>query len=171
MDPIYILTAELDPDSFVLLDALRAEHFPPERNLLPAHLTLFHRLSSAQAGRLAAFERPSGPVPVQFDAPLLLGFGVAIQVRSPDLGQVRAAARAAMGGEFSRQDSQAWGPHVTIQNKVPAETARQLHRALISEFAQRDGTVTGLLLWEYLGGPWKLLERLPFDRMAGVQHR
>lgn len=121
MDPTYILTAELDPDSFDRLDGLRRQHFPPERNLLPAHLTLFHRLSSAQAGRQRAFESPTGPVPLLFDAPLLLGFGVAIQIRSPELEQVRSAALATMGGEFSRQDSQAWRPHVTIQNKVPAD--------------------------------------------------
>jgi hypothetical protein len=47
MDRSFILTAELDPASFAWLDWLRREHFPPERNLLPAHLTLFHRLSSA----------------------------------------------------------------------------------------------------------------------------
>lgn len=29
----YILTAELDPESFAWLDALRREHFLPERNL------------------------------------------------------------------------------------------------------------------------------------------
>jgi hypothetical protein len=162
MDTTYILTAELDPDSFVWLDALRRAHFPPERNLLPAHLTLFHRLSSAQAGRLAGSARPSIPLPVQFDAPLLLGFGVAVRLRAPELEQLRSAMRAAMGGEFSRQDSQAWRPHVTIQNKVSAEAARHLYRTLQSGFAPRNGAVIGLLVWEYLGGPWKLIEQLRF---------
>jgi hypothetical protein len=163
MDTTYILTAELDPDSFVWLDALRRAHFPPERNLLPAHLTLFHRLSSAQAGRLVGSARPSIPLPVQFDAPLLLGFGVAIRLRAPELEQLRSAMRAAMGGEFSRQDSQAWRPHVTIQNKVSAEAARHLYRTLQSGFAPRTGAVIGLLVWEYLGGPWKLIEQLRFE--------
>jgi hypothetical protein len=71
--------------------------------------------------------------------------------------------RAAMGGEFSRQDSQAWRPHVTIQNKVLAETARHLYRTLQSGFAPRTGAVIGLLVWEYLGGPWKLIEQLRFE--------
>ena len=35
-------------------------------------------------------------------------------------------------------------------------SARQRRR---DEFVERTGTVTGLLLWEYLGGPWKLTER------------
>ena len=70
MNPTYILTAELDPDSFEWLDGLRRQHFPPERNLLSAHLTLFHRLSSAQTGRLEAIELPAAPVPILFEAPV-----------------------------------------------------------------------------------------------------
>ncbi|MCK1483360.1 hypothetical protein IVB25_11645 [Bradyrhizobium sp. 193] len=102
-------------------------------------------------------------MPIKFDAPLLLGFGVAIRIRSPELEQARAAARAIMGGEFSRQDSQAGRPHVTIQNKVSADAARGLHRNLESGFRQRSDSVTGLLIWEYLDGRWKLVERLPFS--------
>jgi hypothetical protein len=48
MEPIYILTAEMDDDSFAWLNGLRRAHFPVERNFLPAHLTVFHRLSPAQ---------------------------------------------------------------------------------------------------------------------------
>ncbi|NTW42005.1 MAG: 2'-5' RNA ligase family protein, partial [Cellulomonadaceae bacterium] len=34
-DPL-ILTLELDPALFALLNSLREAHFPPERNLVPA---------------------------------------------------------------------------------------------------------------------------------------
>lgn len=166
MDRTFILTAELDSSSFAWLDGLRREHFPAERNLLPAHLTLFHRLSSAQTARFDVLELPATPVPVLYDAPILLGFGVAVRVRSSELDHVRAAARDAMGGEFSRQDNQAWRPHVTIQNKASADVARRLHRDMKSGFVRRAGAVTGLLVWEYLGGPWKLVERLPFEQNA-----
>ncbi|WP_271594785.1 2'-5' RNA ligase family protein [Bradyrhizobium sp. CCBAU 65884] len=66
-----------------------------------------------------------------------------------------------MRGAFSRQDSQPWRPHVTIQNKVTADAARQLHQALEGKFEPRPGTVTGLLVWEYFGGPWRPVRRLP----------
>lgn len=162
MEPTFILTAELDPDSFAWLDGLRRRHFPPERNLLSAHLTLFHRLSSTQTTRLKAFEGPSGSLPILFDAPILLGAGVAIGIRSPELWKLRTAARATMGGEFSRQDAQAWRPHVTVQNKVLPDTAKALHRDLTHAFESHAGAVTASLIWEYLGGPWKLATRLPF---------
>jgi hypothetical protein len=99
--------------------ALRQQHFPPERNLLPAHLTKFHHLSSAQTARLDDFGVPDGPLPILLNAPILLGSGVAIRIQSPELGRLRTAARQAMSGEFSKQDSQGWRPHVTIQNRVP----------------------------------------------------
>jgi hypothetical protein len=167
MDPTYILTAEMDDASFAWLDALRREHFPPERNFLPAHISMFHRLSPAQAARLRIVPLPPSPLRVRFDALLPLGSGVAVRVRSDQLERLRDNLRTAIGGDFSSQDQQPWRPHVTIQNKVTADAARVLQQQLDQSFTAREGTVTGLLLWEYLGGPWKLAERLAFgDRRA-----
>ena len=39
-----IVTATLPPSEFAWADALRRAHFPPERNYLQAHVTLFHAL-------------------------------------------------------------------------------------------------------------------------------
>ena len=39
-----ILTLRFDGEAFARLDDLRRAHFPPERNQIPAHLTLFHAL-------------------------------------------------------------------------------------------------------------------------------
>jgi hypothetical protein len=159
-EPTYILTAELDPASFAWLDGLRQRHFPPARNFLSAHLTMFHRLSAPQIERLATFDCPDQPVELHFDAPMFLGGGVAYRVRSPALEQLRADIKHHMAGDLSRQDAHAWRPHVTVQNKVAADVARQLHRGLTLDFVQRAGSVTGLMVWEYLGGPWRLSRRI-----------
>ena len=37
-----IICADFAPADFAYLDALRRAHFPPERNILPAHLTMLH---------------------------------------------------------------------------------------------------------------------------------
>ncbi|AWL99577.2 2'-5' RNA ligase family protein [Bradyrhizobium amphicarpaeae] len=163
MDRTFILTAELDPASFNWLDGLRRAHFPPARNMLNAHLTLFHRLSLAQASRLADVDLPAGVMPMHCDGVRLLGFGVAIEISCPELARLRTALRIAMGGELSRQDSQGWRPHVTIQNKVTAAAARGLYDELRASFVPRAGAVGGLLVWEYLNGPWRLDRRLPFN--------
>lgn len=159
----YILTAEMDPASFTWLDALRREHFPPERNKLSAHLTMFHRLSGEQVDCFAAIPMPSAEIGLHFCAVRFLGSGVAFSVRSPELEHVRCNIAKAIGGELSRQDSQKWTPHVTVQNKASANAAKDLFKTLQKTFTPRDGCATGLLVWEYLGGPWKLVRRHPFQ--------
>ena len=167
-DKTYILTAELDDASFSWLDALRRQHFPPERNVLSAHLTMFHRLSGAQVERLPPAAMPAEPIELVFDSLRFLGAGVAFSVRSPDLERLRRDIAAAVGGELSRQDSQKWTPHVTVQNKVQADIAKGLLAALDAAFVDRNGCATGLLVWEYLGGPWKLERRISFGPMPAT---
>jgi hypothetical protein len=158
----YILTAELDDSSFTWLDALRRQHFPPERNVLSAHLTMFHLLSGAQIERLP-LAMPHGPIDLDFDRVRFLGAGVAFNVRSPGLAGLRDQLIVTMGGELSRQDSQKWSPHVTVQNKVAAASARELCATLGETFTGRTGHVRGLQVWEYLNGPWKLARRISFE--------
>ena len=162
-DKTYILTTELDDDSFAWLDALRRQHFPPARNVLSAHLTMFHRLSGAQIERLESAAIPTGPIALDFDGLRFLGSGVAFNVRAPDLQRLRREIVTVIGGELSRQDSQRWMPHVTVQNKVAAAVAKELFATLSGTFSSRGGHATGLVVWEYLGGPWKLARRLSFE--------
>ena len=161
--PTYILTAELDNASFHWLDQLRRTHFPPDRNVLPAHLTLFHRLSEGQLELLRGLDLPSCALHLEYAGPVLLGSGVAIRVSSPALQRLRSDLRNSLG-ELSRQDAQGWRPHVTIQTKVTAAIARKLFDDLAGRFPVRAGSMRGLLAWQYLGGPWSLAERFAFDR-------
>jgi 2'-5' RNA ligase superfamily len=156
----------MDDVSFGWLDELRRRHFPPERNFLSAHLTLFHRLTPTQVDRLRFLKLPGAAVDLRFDRVVLLGSGVALHVQSAEIERLRDEIRNAVAGEFSRQDDQPWRPHVTVQNKASAESARELKRALENGFTERAGTATGLLIWQYLGGPWKLTQRIVFHSNA-----
>ena len=49
-----VLTAVLPPAEQAWLDGWREEFFPPERNHLAAHLTLFHALPGARREAIAA---------------------------------------------------------------------------------------------------------------------
>jgi hypothetical protein len=53
-------------------------------------------------------------------------------------------------------------PHITIQNKVPATDAKDLLETLKTSSHPLSATATGLQLWEYLDGPWRLLEEFAF---------
>ena len=60
-----IVTAEIAQRDFSWLEGLRRAHFPPERNRLSAHLTLFHALPpSAETevrARLSQFGKEKPP--------------------------------------------------------------------------------------------------------------
>jgi hypothetical protein len=42
--PPFIVTLKLDPATFARLGTLRRAHFPAHLNLIPAHVSLFHKL-------------------------------------------------------------------------------------------------------------------------------
>ncbi len=157
-DPI-ILTAIFDDATQARLEALRQAHFPPERNMIPAHCTLFHALPGAEAAAVAA--RVAGAV-IADDAAVIgparfTGRGVALAVEAPGLSALRAALAREWAPWLTAQDRQGWRPHVTVQNKVAPEVARALHAALLAEWAPQPARVAGLRLWWYRGGPWEAL--------------
>jgi hypothetical protein len=162
-----IVTAELGQADLAWLDGLRKRHFPPERNHLQAHLTMFHALppsaESEARARLAALAEL--PPPKALVAGLMdLGGGVAYRIVSDDLDRVRAELREGFHGLLSAQDSGGWRPHVTIQNKVPPRSARELRETLDRGFQERPLAISGLGLHRYLGGPW---ERLAVHQFRG----
>jgi hypothetical protein len=140
------------------LQEMRRTHYPPERNRVPAHLSLFRQLPpSAEAelnGRLAALARLAPP-----DAAIAgimdLGEGTALRVESEKLEEMRADLADALHGLLIPQDAAPWRPHVTIQNKVGPREARRLQERLRTEFRPRPLVIKGLGTWRYLDGPWE----------------
>jgi 2'-5' RNA ligase len=161
-----ILTLALDPATFAALSALRAAHFPPERNLVPAHLTLFHALPGAElaqiAGELAELAAGTPPLALDLPAARFLGRGVALEVLSPGLVDLRRRLAQRWAPWLSAQDRQGYRPHVTIQNKAPPEVARRLYEEFAPAWRGLAGRGDGLLLWHYRGGPWEAAGRFPF---------
>ena len=160
-----IVTAEMGAEEFAWLDSLRRRHFPPERNQLPAHLTMFHALPPSAEGevraRLAACA--ADPSPRATIAGLMnLGGGVAFRIVSDDLDRIRDQIARDLHGLLSAQDAAGWRPHVTIQNKVPPRTARALLNKLEVDFTPRPLPIRGLALHRYLDGPWQALASYPF---------
>jgi 2'-5' RNA ligase len=161
-----IVTATLDPTSFAKLDALRQEHFPPERNFLAAHLTLFHHLPGEKAVEIADFleslSAGTAPIELQFSEWFSLGRGVAIRVDSTELARVRHRIAERFEDDLTPQDRQKWRAHVTVQNKVSPDDAKALLVSLSAKIPAFMGTATGLSLWRYLGGPWGLEREFGF---------
>lgn len=149
-----ILDADLQP-----FDSLRKMHFPPDRNFLRAHLTMFHRLPGEMIDRIAedvreiAAER--NPITAEVTGLRHLGAGVAFSITSSELRDVHARLRSAFIPWLGGQDMQKWQPHITIQNKAPRTTADRLYNELSADFRPHPIDIVGLDLWRYLDGPWQ----------------
>ncbi|MBV8908458.1 MAG: 2'-5' RNA ligase family protein [Sphingomonas sp.] len=155
-----IVTGEIVGEDHAWLDRLRRAYYPPERNQLPAHLTMFHALppsveaeARSTLSRLAQERPPKASIEGLMD----LGGGVAFRIVSPDLDRIRGELAKDFHGLLSAQDSGGWRPHVTIQNKVPPKEARALKERLEGDFRPRPLAISGLGLHRYLGGPWEKL--------------
>ncbi len=161
-----IVTAALGKADFAWLDAQRREYFPPERNQLAAHLTMFHALppsAEADAAHLLSRIAASEPAPGARIAGLMnLGRGVAYRIVSDDLERVRQLIADHFHGSLMAQDGQGWRPHVTIQNKAEPSAAKALLRDLEKTFEPRPIQIRGLCLFRYLGGPWEPLGEWSF---------
>jgi hypothetical protein len=159
-----IVTAEFAPE-FGWLEQLRRRHYPPERNRVPAHLTIFHALppsleEEARSRLARAVQRP--PPTAQLAGLMDLGGGVAFRVVSDDLDSIREDLADAFHGMLGAQDSAGWRPHITIQNKVAPKEARALKQALERDFQPGPLAISALGLQRYLGGPWERLGRYSF---------
>lgn len=140
------------------LQEMRRTHYPPERNQVPAHLTLFHHLPPSVEGelsrRLATYA--STPPPRATIAAISdLGGGTALRVDSEELEDIRYDLREAFYGLLTPQDSAPWRPHITIQNKVERVEARRLQETLRAAFEPQPLSIRGLASWRYLNGPWE----------------
>lgn len=171
-DAPLILTLGLDPDGFARLDGLRRRHFPPERNLIPAHLTLFHLLPATEAAavmaRLATEAAAMPPPGLRIAGLRFLGRGVAFAVDSPALLALRGRLAAAFAPWLGAQDRQSWRPHVTVQNKVAPEVARATMAGLEAGFAPWPARGESLLLWRYRAGPWEPAGEFRFAGQAAA---
>ena len=167
LDPApLIVAASFAPEDHAWLDRLRRAHFPPERNQLSAHLTLFHHLPPSLEAelkqRLVTATRGVRMPRAEAAGLMSLGGGVAIRIVSPELEEIRGDLADSFRGMLTPQDAAGWRPHVTIQNKVTADIARKLQRALEAEFRPVAVRIVGLGVWRYRGGPWEAVSRHMF---------
>ena len=165
-----IVTAQMDEETQAYFDALRKRHFPPAINYLNAHLTLFHNLPAqnmedclAAVAKECARERPMA---MRIIAPMRLGRGVAFRIECDLLRAFRQRLASRFAAIVSRQDREAFRPHVTVQNKVAPHEAEALFRHLSSTFHPMEGVFEGAQLWRYDGGPWAPVAAIPFQKTA-----
>ena len=154
---VNVLTLRLDAGSQATFDHLRRRYFPPDRNLISAHVTLFHALPDAAwiDQQLAEIAERRQTFPVDVTGLRSLGKGVAYRLASKTLLHLQSELAHAFQTELSPQDKQRFQPHVVVQNKVTPAAAREVLTSLQAQFVPWTIQAHGLDLWHYLGGPWE----------------
>jgi hypothetical protein len=161
-----IVTARFGDGDNGWLQELRRLHYPPERNRVPAHLTLFRQLPPGVEPELdrRVAQAVRAPPPRASVAGIVdLGEGTALRVESEALESIRGELAEALHGLLTPQDQAPWRPHVTLQNKVDPREARALQRDLHRTLRlPRPLTLKGLATWRYLDGPWEPVKSYSF---------
>ncbi|WP_430242625.1 2'-5' RNA ligase family protein [Neorhizobium sp. DAR64861/K0K2] len=154
-----ILTARIAQADKAPFDLLRKTHFPPDRNFLDAHLTMFHRLPGEYTDGIVEHLRQvteaGSSIKAEVSGVRHLGAGVAFTIDSAALQDVRARLKEAFLPWLGPQDMQKWQPHITIQNKVSKDRADRLYQELRATFQPHTIEIKGVDLWKYLDGPWQ----------------
>ena len=161
-----IVTALMGAEDFAWANGLRQRYFPPERNYLDAHVTLFHHLPPACAREiaqaLAAMAADYPPPVARLSEVMHLGKGVAYRIDSPELLAMRDELADRFRGLLTPQDQARPRLHVTVQNKVTPKESKALHAELSAGFEPRPFAITGLASFYYRGGPWEAIGRYSF---------
>ena len=161
-----VLTLRMDEASQKIFEQLRQRYFPPERNVIAAHLTMFHTLPEDD-GVTPELEQAAirqAPFPMEVEGLRSLGRGVAYTIRSAELLRLHRELSSVFAEHLSAQDRQRFQPHVVVQNKVDPRLARELLAELRAGFAPWEARALGLDLWRYMGGPWEFVRTFGFGR-------
>lgn len=160
-----LITAELPADVLAWADALRREHYPPERNRLRAHVTLFHALPPSVEAELlevlANLARQPAPS-ARIDGLMKLERGTALAVESHAMVELHARIAERMHGLLTEQDRRPLKLHVTIQNKVKADAAKALQAALEPSLRAISFRFHGFGLYAWEQGLWRPIRTIAF---------
>ncbi|MCJ2188683.1 2'-5' RNA ligase family protein [Novosphingobium beihaiensis] len=162
-----LITAELPLDVLGWTDALRRAHYPPERNRLRAHATLFHALPPSVEEELLQVLRDLARIPppqARIGGVMKLERGTALAVESPAMVDLHAQIAERMHGLLTDQDTRPLRLHVTLQNKVKPEAARALQARLAGELRTVSFRFRGFGLYAWEEGLWRPIRVIAFRR-------
>lgn len=169
-DPPLIVTAQLPEDLQGWATGLRNAHFPPERNYLAAHVTLFHALPSfcepEVIQQVRTLAKEFAPVDARILGIMSLGGGTAIRLESEGILRLRGLIAEHFHGLLTEQDQGGKRLHITVQNKVSKGEAKALQAQLASHVEPRSFCFRGLGVHRYEGGPWTLVDNVKFRGKA-----
>ena len=167
--PPLLVTCLLDSKSQDYFQKLRNLYFPPDRNIVPAHLSLFHNLPSndqtqVQKDLESVCNRQY--IDLAVTSPKLMGNGVMFECQSAELNHLHACLARRFEPWLIPQDRQKFKPHIVVQNKVASQKSRETRAEISATFEPFTAQIIGLCLWTYLDGPWRLEKEFSFETIC-----
>lgn len=160
-----LVTAELPPEVLAWADALRRAHYPPDRNRLRAHVTLFHGIPPSAGPEvrdtLSEFARRAPPE-ARVSGIMDLGTGTAFAVESPGMVSIHAELADLFHGIIQQKDDRELRLHITIQNKVSSRETQALQDQLKDLALPGRFHFSGFGLYFWDGALWGLERVYPF---------
>ena len=154
-----IMTALMGKQDLAWADGLRRRHYPPDRNRIGAHITLFHHLPPQALDEIKSAVVTLTTIMPKPEATLSrlihLGNGVAYRLHAPELLDLRMELAERFAGLLVAQDQQTPRLHITVQNKVNPGEAQFLFEQLSEEFEPRPFAIRGIGLHYYVDGLWQ----------------
>lgn len=162
-----IITVKMDSNSHERLTGWRERFFPPARNYLTAHITLYHHLPAEHLHwiekELTEFCRVQDAFPLSFHRVEHNGGFVSVLVDAPPLLHMKSHFDSVFGKFLKPQDQQKIRPHVTLVNKVSREEGKAASELIHLEFFPWQGRAEGLEIHFYHHGPWNLHSQIYFS--------
>jgi hypothetical protein len=162
LDPTLVLTLALDPISTSRFEELRRRYYPPERNRVPAHVSIFHKLPGGEhepetLASVSAISQETKRCPLPLVGLRSLGYGWAVFFDESPLLELYAKLRSTFEDVLINQDKQRWRPHLVIQNKVTLAQSRASLPLMEHEALPSVVQAVGLQTWRYQDGYWETL--------------
>lgn len=160
-----LITAELPGDILSWADALRRKHYPPERNRLRAHVTLFHALPPSaedEVRRLLGALAKNSPPEARITGLMKLARGTALEVASAGMVDLHDQISERLHGLLGPQDALRLRLHITIQNKVQPREAKALQAEMARTLEPCTFRFRGFGLYAWEEGLWRPVADYPF---------
>lgn len=100
--------------------------------------------------------------------PMRLGRGVALNIESEKLTEIRSELALRFRKWLSGQDRAKFRPHVTIQNKAAPHEAAALFDHLKATILPFEAMAEGIQIWSYERGPWRPIAAVPFQAIPAA---
>ncbi|MGB0176069.1 MAG: 2'-5' RNA ligase family protein [Owenweeksia sp.] len=160
-----IISLSINHEAQTFFDRLREMYFPPERNFLKAHLTLFHALPGEKladiVNELESVAAETRTFELSAQGWKVMGKGVALVLERSQLRDIHQKLQVKWQKHLTAQDAQGLWPHITIQNKVSPQEAQFTYEK-VRDMWPPPVMATGFKLYYYDGGPWEFAGLYPF---------